>query len=193
MEPSKYRAAIEAYSILMEEAKERLSAIDTLLNGQTGLPTEAVYEFSFLELRMLCELIALGCLTVHGDVRATSKLRKRYEADKIIKELEGLHPEFYPRAVSPPKVELEMSETTILTSGFLRKRELVRLYAKCGTVLHRGSKETMFAPPHADLANVLAWQRKIAKLLKYHAIYENVQWALGETEAALSFLIGLEA
>jgi hypothetical protein len=69
----------------------------------------------------------------------------------------------------------------------------------------------MFAPPHADLANVLAWQRKIAKLLKYHAIYlldnktivffalgnpknnENVQWALGETEAALSFLIGLEA
>jgi hypothetical protein len=193
----------------MEEAKQRLSAIDTLINGGTGLPEGAAYECCFLQLRMICEVISLGCLTAHGDIAATSKLRKRYEADKIIKELAKLHPHFYPKALSQWKSGEEMPETTILMDGFLTKRELIRLYAKCGGILHRGSKETMFGPLNVDFATVLGLQRKIATLLKYHAIFlldnksivfftlgnpqknEKVQWILTESEAALSLVIGL--
>ena len=37
---------------------------------------------------MICELIALSCLTVHGDVPATKakRLTKAYNADQIVEE-----------------------------------------------------------------------------------------------------------
>jgi len=95
MKPSKYGAALDDYSMLMEEAKYRLLAMDTALGGRTGLPKGAIREFCFLELRMLCELIALGCLTAHGDLK-TSKLKTSYEADRIIRSLQKLHPDFFP-------------------------------------------------------------------------------------------------
>jgi len=63
---SPYEEAMDAYSILMQEAKGRLSAINTSLAGRTGLPSGTICEFCFLQLRMLCELITLGCLTAHG-------------------------------------------------------------------------------------------------------------------------------
>jgi hypothetical protein len=63
-----YDEAMDAYSILMLEAKHRLLAMDTALEGKTGLPRPAIREYCFLQLRMLCELIALGCLTAHGDL-----------------------------------------------------------------------------------------------------------------------------
>jgi hypothetical protein len=84
MKPSKYRQALDTYSWLMDEAKQRLSAVDTALAGQTGLPNGAIIEFCFLQLRMLCELIALGCLTAHGDLQA-GKLKKSHKADQIIR------------------------------------------------------------------------------------------------------------
>jgi hypothetical protein len=42
MKPSKYRAALNDYSMLMEEAKYRLLAMDIALGGETGLPKGAV-------------------------------------------------------------------------------------------------------------------------------------------------------
>jgi|SRR5882724_2304781 len=53
-------------------------------------------EFCYLQLRMLCELIAVGCLVVHGDVEGTKGLCKVWAADKVMKRLEKLHPDFYP-------------------------------------------------------------------------------------------------
>src|SRR5262245_58960282 len=99
MSPSKYREALNDYSALMLEAKHRLLAMDAALGGRTGLPHGAICEFGFLQLRMLCELIAIGCLTAHGDLE-TGKLKKTYEADKIIRRLERLHSEFYPRGAT---------------------------------------------------------------------------------------------
>jgi hypothetical protein len=47
-------------------------------------------------------LIALGCLTAHGDLQ-TGKLKDEYKADKIIKRLQQLHPDFYPHAATRKK------------------------------------------------------------------------------------------
>lgn len=76
--------------------------MDMALAGQTGLPNGAIIEFCFLQLRMLCELIALGCLTAHGDLEA-GKLKKSHKADQIIRRLEVLHPDFYPKAATQTK------------------------------------------------------------------------------------------
>ena len=172
MKPSKYRGALNAYSALMEEAKYRLLATNTALRGQTGLPTGAIFEFCFLQLRMLCELIALGCLTAHGDLE-TGKLKEAYEADKIIRRLQRLHPDFYPIAATQSKGGPDEYDAVLLSGGFLTKEELLKLYWKCGNVLHRGSFKALSSLQYAtaDFEEIETWKKKIEVLLRYHAIF----------------------
>jgi hypothetical protein len=167
MKPSKYREALNAYSMLMEEAKYRLLAMDMALGGQTGLPRAAIPEFCFLQLRMLCELIALGCLTAHGDLE-TGKLKGAYEADRIIRRLQRLHPEFYPIGATMGK-----KGPVLRKDGFLTKEELVKLYWKCGDVLHRGSFQALSSRIYTDtdIEEIKAWKQNIEALLSCHAIF----------------------
>ena len=90
MEPDHTQIAT-LYADLMEEAKARIAAIDTAINKTTALlPPTFIQEFCFLQLRMLCELIALGCLVAHGDIAETSKLKAEWSADDIIKALKKI-------------------------------------------------------------------------------------------------------
>src|SRR5437660_2743674 len=116
-----YDEATTAYTVLMNEAKQRLLAMDTALEGKTGLPRPTIREFCFLQLRMLCELIALGCLTAHGDL-VTGKLREDYKADRIISRLQSLHPDFYPLAATRTEAGIE------LRKDIFTKEELMKLY-----------------------------------------------------------------
>ena len=83
----------------------------------------AIHELCFLQLRMLCELIALGCLTAHGDLE-TGKLKKAYEADEIIGRLQRLHPHFYPHAARQTKQGPDRYDAILLKDGFLTKGNL---------------------------------------------------------------------
>jgi hypothetical protein len=86
--------AAGVYTSIMEEAKFRALSINTLTMSKIGLPVPLLREFCFLELRMLCELIALGCLVAHGDIEETKSpaLQRNYHAGDIVKRLEKLHP-----------------------------------------------------------------------------------------------------
>src|SRR5690349_20608651 len=92
------QAGIESYGKIMVEVKSRISAIDTLLQGQTRLPNDRAVESCFLQLRMISELVALGCLIAHGDITETqsSRFQKEYSSDRILSRLESLHTEFFP-------------------------------------------------------------------------------------------------
>jgi hypothetical protein len=164
MAPTKHHQALNAYVGLMEEAKHRLQAMDTALGGRTGLPPGAIKEYCFLQLRMLCELIALGCLTAHGDL-AAGKLRGSYKADNIIRGLQRLHPNFYPIAAIRTETGPKLRE------GGLTKEELLKLYWKCGDVLHRGSFKALPARHYSDdIEEIRAWKKKI-EALSCHGIY----------------------
>jgi hypothetical protein len=210
--PSKYREALNAYSVLMEEAKYRLLTIDTALRGKTGLPTGAVHELCFLQLRMLCEWIALGCLVAHGDIKDIGKLKKTYEAPKIIRRLKHFHGGFYPRAAKQTKTGPELYDAIALKDGFLTKRELMTLYGRCGAILHRGVLDG-FSPlryGEAEFKEVVTWKKKIEVLLGYHMIFmldkrtialftlrnrdnnNQVQWVTIETELAASMMEDIE-
>jgi hypothetical protein len=157
---SRYGEALDVYSRLMQEAKARLWAMDTALEGKTGLPNATICEFCFLQLRMLCELIALGCLTAHGDVQIGKDLKKAYQADKIIRDLERLHPEFYPKAASQQN------------EGFT-KEELTKLYWRCGDVLHRGTLQTLWSRDgrgDTGIGEIRKWKQKIEAQLGDHTI-----------------------
>ena len=83
----------------MEEIKGRTEAIRLALSGQLPVHPRVAVELSFLQLRMVCELIALACLMAHGDLGLTlpEKMKGEDHAGVILKVLEQLHPKFYPR------------------------------------------------------------------------------------------------
>ncbi|MGE0749174.1 MAG: hypothetical protein AB7K64_01135 [Variibacter sp.] len=179
MAPSKQQAeAMNLYAKLMQEAKLRIKWMEYAVNGRTGLPGPLVREFSFLQLRMLCELIALACLTAHGEITAASKLRKEYSADRIVSLLSELHPSFYPRPVE--QVKLSSDEAPIdfelrdIKDGFLTKDELPVLVAKCGSVLHRGTVKKLLSqksPIQTNFPEIAEWTLKISKLLGLHVTH----------------------
>jgi hypothetical protein len=156
----------------MEEIKARIEVVFSVTQGICGpLPKRVTEELGYLQLRMICELIALACLVAHGDVSGTSAMRRRYEADWIMNRLQQLHPEFYPQP-SRQIPEASYIRTEPITSGYLTREELVALYRECGQVLHRGTVENMSAQFERtiDFARMSELASKIVVLLNHHHI-----------------------
>jgi hypothetical protein len=126
---------------------------------------------------MVCELIALGCLVAHGDITAhkSKKLHKQWAADKIIEELEALHPEFFPVTV----------RKTVLPAGVINfqldavvphplpKAEFLKLYHQCGEVLHRGSMKKILSqkqPIQIYYPDITKLAQKLVDLLIFHTV-----------------------
>jgi hypothetical protein len=130
----------ELYADLMEEVKIRIECIESALRGETQFPGRVVSEFCYLQLRLLCETIALGCLLAHGDISAarSKDLSKAYEADRIIEKLAKLHSEFYPKPRKQVRTGPTRLDYALPDYDFLAQNELVQLWRKCGKILHRG-------------------------------------------------------
>jgi hypothetical protein len=167
--------AMDLYSGMLEEVKMRVSAIEFAISGLLNYHPVIIREFAYLQLRMICELIALGCLLSHGDLPgAQSKaLRKAWNPDDIFKALENLHSDFYPHPFEQIS-HRQYEELRHVQSGFLTKAELLELNAKCGDIVHRGSLKKMLIGPLAvrpgELDDVVMWINKIRVLMKSHRI-----------------------
>jgi hypothetical protein len=165
--------AMTLYLAILEEAKVRIDCINTALSGKTNLPERSAIEFCYLQLRMLCELTAIGCLVLHGDIEGTQAIRKVWAADEIMKRLEKLHPDFYPHPVlftfpEPGRVHLEKVE-----EGFLKREDLIKLVGLTGDILHRGSLKNLLTPNKMLLQGfdgVRDWGQKLVTLLSQHRI-----------------------
>ena len=167
--------AINLYADLMSEVKIRMTSIQTAINGLTGLPSPLIREFCFLQLRMICELVALSCLTAHGDIKAarSKKLTKEYSTERIFQQLENMHPGFYPHPVRMTKTGPTSRHFTEIADGFLTKNNLVRLYTKCGGILHRGSIKKLLSdrtPTQANFTEISSWAEKMLVLLRVHRV-----------------------
>jgi len=175
----KTQQILHVYKNLMEEVKLRLGVVATLVYADPatlGLPSQIVRETCYLQLRMVCELIALGCLLVHEDIPATKtpKMVKRYEADFIINKLEELHPDFYPEPIRRTANEKGFTIDGIDPAHGCTKEDLVRLYRHCGSVLHKGSIKKLLSaksPIETKYDDIKEWRRKIVRLLNEHYIF----------------------
>jgi len=166
--------ASNLYASIMEEIKVRILSINTLTNAKIGVPSPLVREFCFLQFRMTCELIALGCLVAHGDIEATksSSLQKAYKADEILKRLEELHPDFYPVPRKPVFGE-NLVHLDDYGREFLTKDDLIQLYVKCGGVLHKGSLRKLIKPKsplQINFPEINQVGQKVLNLLSVHTI-----------------------
>ena len=73
----------------MSEITERLNVLNSAINNTVPLPVMITYELCYLQLRMICECIALSCLIAHGDISDVTidDFLNNYEADDIIRKL----------------------------------------------------------------------------------------------------------
>jgi hypothetical protein len=167
---------VRVYSDLMGEVRLRIDAINRGLAGALGLKGPLVREFCFLQFRMICELIALACLTAHGDIATVKnpKIQKEWSAEKIIEALSGLHPDFYPEPVrETPGIPPVRTDFVPLDKDFLTKAELVSLAGKCGNILHRGSIKKLLSdktPTQTNFPEIQSIAQKIANLVSVHRV-----------------------
>lgn len=162
------------YADIMEEIKGRHSVVLGALDEKKldSFPKFVRAETCYLQLRMICELIALGCLVAHGDIPATKrgKLKGAWNADLIVSALGKLHEDFYPRAGKQAVGADGRLEVIDQTDPHLTKSELQRLYAQAGRVLHRGNVENLRTRRIPGSTEIQEWANKITALLNHHQI-----------------------
>lgn len=85
----------ELYCNFMDEIKLRIDCVEkALLRKYKGMPSQVVREFCYLQLRFVCELIAMACLVVHEDKMTVKKFEKLWSASDIVERLAKLNPNF---------------------------------------------------------------------------------------------------
>ena len=58
----------QIYANFMEEIVTRIDVIAEAISGQIKLPVMLLPELCYLQLRMICECVALSCLIAHVDI-----------------------------------------------------------------------------------------------------------------------------
>jgi hypothetical protein len=184
---------LRLYADLMEEVKARFQTINQAANGHTGMGAPFVREFLYLQLRFLCELVALACLVAHGDIAALQahKIGRSYSADEILDKMERLRPHFYPIPVREISVRQIGAQKRHDLEGInpspLPKDALIKMYGAAHKHLHRGSlRKLLSASAPLDLTinvpEIVSQAQKISDLLGHHLM------ALNERELIICLL-----
>jgi hypothetical protein len=173
------------YANLMEEVKVRFDVINHGALGRTGLAAPFVREFLYLQIRILCELIALGCLVAHGDmaILKSHKIGRSYSADEILDRMTSLRPHFYPTPMKEKSVKSidglrRLHDLEAVNPSPLPKEELLAIHGKTHKHLHRGSlKKLLSADTPLDLninvPEIITQAQKMSDLLAHHLIAIN--------------------
>jgi hypothetical protein len=174
--PEKIQATIDVYRALMTEAKMRLDAVWSATRGKiTAIPPLFVAEFCFLQLRMISELVAVGCLVAHEDIPATQtkKFRSEARADELMKRLTELHPDFFPRPAKMTSVGDHAWHLGPIKEGFMTKDEFINMVNLGGRVLHRSPLKKLLSPNSAvqtSFDEIDHYAQQMSNLLRIHYV-----------------------
>jgi hypothetical protein len=97
--------AVRNYLKFMHEVVIRLDLVSAACNGELNLTPPYALEYSYLQYRRICELLALGCLQLHGDLPAakSTAASKEWHAERIMTLLHRSHPHSFPQCVTSTK------------------------------------------------------------------------------------------
>lgn len=165
------------YCNYIHDIKTRLSSIQLFTQGKATLNDlgrdDYDIEFVAIQLRKSLEGIALSSLIANKDVYSEQhkNFAKHWNPKLLIKDLERINPDFYPKPLGPISGPDENGVKNIdyLADGYLTKDDFIFLYDKCGKALHTlnpyGGSSTI------DLKlSVHEWVGKIIKLLFLHQV-----------------------
>lgn len=169
------KLAVQAYLPLMHELAIRIDLVAKACDGDLGLTPPYAREYAYLQFRRMCELMALGCLQLHGDLpfAKQSSTQKEWNAEKIMKLLHKNHPHSFPQCVKREKTDDGWHIQANHNENALTLKEFKELYSECGEVLHRGTIKTLEGASHfktQDYEKIIIWQSKIVALMNEHLI-----------------------
>ena len=167
--------AVRSYLPLMHELATRIDLTALACDGKLNLTPPYAREYAYLQFRRIFELIALGCLQLHGDLpqASTQSAKKEWHADKIMHTLHRDHKHSFPQSVAREKVGDTWNITANCKPLALTRTEFKELYSECGEVLHRGTIRTLEQEKiltDKDYERVTYWQQKIVDLMNEHLI-----------------------
>jgi len=175
METFDEKPAIRSYLRLMHEVAIRIELIAFACDGKLNLTPPYAREYSYLQFRGICELIALGCLQLHGDlpVAKTRAATKEWNAERIMRLLHRSHPHAFPQSVTTTKKNEVWHYEANSKPGALALASFKDLYAECGELLHRGticSIEAEKPISNNDYEKVIKWSHSIVDLMNQHIV-----------------------
>lgn len=161
---------IETYRQLMELVKERCIVIEIITADQHGLSDWAINEICYLQLRLICESIALACLSAHGeDLGVIRRMLREWSANTIMNNLEALHPDFFPRAVHFTGMHgnTAVHEKVV---GAMTKAEFIVMYGQVHQQMHQGNLKEVFSNQHLtrDFEPIREYCTRLTQLLEQH-------------------------
>lgn len=172
--PQNINEVMARYLALMQEIKDRTNAIRIAATNQLPVHPRIGVKLSYLQLRMVCELIALASVMAHGDLGVVldTKIKQEDRPGVLLKMLEKVHPECYPRPFKQTRNSRGEPTGGEDITGFLTRDELPKLYGLCGNELHKGKLERIgrFPKTEDSYRIILSWYGKILLLLGMHKI-----------------------
>jgi hypothetical protein len=166
------------YITFMEEVKVQHNALaDTLesivdeAEGQQMLEAE----FAYLQVRRICELLALAVIAAHNrlpEARSRSFLHE-YNASLVFKRLADLNPLGFSRPFVGERTEDGRIHLTPIAEPAFNSKRLSEVYNRCGDMLHVGKLAMLIHGPYKvyDIAELRQWCFGLAELLSQHVIY----------------------
>lgn len=168
-----FEEAVGVYIAFMEEIKARLAMVELCIDAcREKPPVPSAYmhaEFGFLQLRFVCDLVALGALAIHHPYGLTDELLESWHARRALADLSAINKEGFPRAANvkrgPEGIGIEVEMKPGLTRNGIQ-----RIFDKCGKALHRGKIKHVFEKRARvyDMDALARWRNSIIELLDSH-------------------------
>lgn len=162
---------LHLYSGFMEEIKLRTAAIDRYVDrfnkDAEGVDAFTDAESCVLQVRYICELIALSTLAVHHVVGIDGKLLDSWNAEQTFKLLRHQNADCFPRTV-----RLAAPNHFEFVDNAMGVKELSSIYSRCGALLHRGVLSKVLGGDRReyDPKLILEWVNHIKALLSMHVV-----------------------
>lgn len=160
------------YGSMMREVKVRLASIPSQLNlaaKYAHMPEGMIhFESSVLQVRFVCELVALAAIIAHQEDPRAEAIMDEYSADVIFKRLSETNEKCYPQAVT----EDERLHFNFNKGAQLTRQQIQQIYGRCGNYLHRGKvkRGPEGLRTRYDLRMVRDWAQALEHLLEIHII-----------------------
>jgi hypothetical protein len=163
------------YASFMEEIKWRFDEINRRIDGvkkKQDLAAVFEIELCYLQVRFICELIALASLAAHHSYGLKKDLLKEWHADQIFADLEEINEHCFPWPIRLGWDDHGERHVADDPARAMTRGELKDIYGKCGNSLHRGVLKHALAGRNRiyDVDELMRWTRKLSGLLVEHSI-----------------------
>lgn len=167
--------AQDKYRGLLVEIKRRTEVLDTFIFRQTNtLYLPPTLESASLQVRKILELIAFGSLVANLEIFSSEykKFSKYWNASLMLKDMERVNPNFYPKPIIQKKSEKPGVKMDLLDrkDNFLTQDDFIKVYEKCGAIMHADNPYGSKVDYGYYDEQLLVWRNKIVNLLNAHTI-----------------------